>query len=183
MTERFFIAVHQWNPEFVSMQDLRKGATAGYGSKFVSSGIINDKALGMVSRSATTMSVSPCWVTLLASSPSMKPGGPTPSPSQFSARPAERIDAIVEMTSRECGCWLHGRRYACNGHGCRDRVLRPARQAPVVQALSSTWDYYRLWRELRRLLEPDERFNLAFKKFRGRGGFNRWTITQVLAGF
>jgi FtsP/CotA-like multicopper oxidase with cupredoxin domain len=87
--QEVFIAMHQWNPEFVSMQDLRKGPPPDNGLEVMyRAATFNDKALGhgepirvktgervlfhCSTPARQTTSVSPCRDTLLASSPSME---------------------------------------------------------------------------------------------------------------
>ena len=51
--QEIFIAIHQWDPYFVSMQDLRKGPPPDNGLEVMyHAASFNDKALGMANRSA-----------------------------------------------------------------------------------------------------------------------------------
>ena len=193
--QEVFIAAHQWNPEFVSMQDLRKGPPPDNGLEVMyRAASFNDKALGhgepirvktgervlfhLLNASATD----DVGLALPGHSFSVVAldGNPVPTPRPVSVlvlAPAERIDAIVEMN--QPGVWVFGSTeddMRAMGMGVvieySDQHGRPQWSKP----LSSTWDYT-VFGANATTPEPDERFNLAFEKIPGgRGGFNRWTI-------
>src|SRR5207249_6456137 len=113
--QEVFIAAHQWNPEFVSMQDLKKGPPPDNGLEVMyRSASFNDKALGhgepiriktgqrvlfhLLNASATDdvrLALPGHSFNVLALD-----GNPVPTPRAVPVlvlAPAERIDAIVEM--------------------------------------------------------------------------------------
>jgi len=113
--QEVFIAAHQWNPEFVSMQDLRKGPPPDNGLEVMyRAASFNDKALGhgepiriktgqrvlfhLLNASATDdvrLALPGHSFDVLALD-----GNPVPTPRTVPVlvlAPAERIDAIVEM--------------------------------------------------------------------------------------
>ncbi len=190
-----FLAAHQWNPQFVSMQDRRKGPPPDNGLEVMyGAASINDKALGhgepirvragervlfhALNASATddiSLALPGHEFRVLALD-----GNPVPNPRDVSVltlAPAERIDAVVEM--KQPGVWILG--------AAEDRLRELGLGAVVEYAgqvgaprwskpAASGWDYT-VFGANARALEPDHRFQLVFEKIvGGRGGFNRWTI-------
>jgi FtsP/CotA-like multicopper oxidase with cupredoxin domain len=193
--QEVFIALHHWEPYFVSMQDIRQGPPPDNGLEVAyKAASFNDKALGhgepvrvrqgqrvlfrLLNASATDdvmLALSGHRFTILALD-----GNPVPSPRTVDTlvlAPAERIDAVVEMNNP--GIWIFG--------STEDEVRQMgmgvvveyagASEAPRWQAPPmSGWDYLIFGRQSP-LPEPDGRFDLTFQKILGgRGGFNRWTI-------
>jgi FtsP/CotA-like multicopper oxidase with cupredoxin domain len=193
--QEVFIAMHQWEPYFVSLQDIRKGPPPDNGLEVAyKSASFNDKALGhgepvrvrqgqrvlfrLLNASATddvTLALPGHRFTVLALD-----GNPVPSPQTVDTlmlAPAERIDAVVAMNSP--GIWIFGStddEVRQMGMGVvveyANAMGAPRWQAPPM----SMWDYLIFGRESP-VPEPDGRFDLTFQKIPGgRGGFNRWTI-------
>jgi FtsP/CotA-like multicopper oxidase with cupredoxin domain len=193
--QEVFIAMHQWNPEFVSMQDLRKGPPPDNGLEVMyRAASFNDKALGhgepirvktgervlfhLLNASATDdvrLALPGHSFSVVALD-----GNPVPTPRPISVlvlAPAERIDTIVEMS--QPGVWVFGSTeddLRAMGMGVvieyADQHGRPQWSKP----LPSTWDYT-VFGANAATPEPDERINLVFEKIvGGHGGFNRWTI-------
>jgi FtsP/CotA-like multicopper oxidase with cupredoxin domain len=193
--QEIFLAAHQWEPEFVSMQDIRKGPPPNNGLEVMyRAASINDKALGhgepirvktgermlvhLLNASATDdvrLALPAHEFHVIALD-----GNAVPNPRGvpvLTLAPAERIDAIVEM--KQPGVWILG---ATDDH-MREMgmgvVVEYAGQRGVPQwstPQSSNWDYTVFGANAAHP-EPDQRINLVFEKIPGgRGGFNRWTI-------
>jgi FtsP/CotA-like multicopper oxidase with cupredoxin domain len=190
-----FIAMHHWEPYFVSMQDIRKGPPPDNGLEVAyKSASFNDKALGhgepvrvrqgqrvlfrLLNASATDdvmLALPGHRFTVLALD-----GNPVPSPQMVDSlmlAPAERIDAVVEMNNP--GIWIFG---------SSEDDVRQMGMGVVVEYANATgapqwqappmplWDYLIFGRQSP-VPEPDGRFDLTIQKIPGgRGGFNRWTI-------
>jgi FtsP/CotA-like multicopper oxidase with cupredoxin domain len=190
-----FLAAHQWNPEFVSMQDIKKGPPPDNGMEVMyRAASFNDKALGhgepvrvkpgervlfhLLNASATDdvrLALPGHEFNVIALD-----GNPVPNPhavTVLTLAPAERIDAIVEM--KRPGVWILG----AIDDGMREMgmgiVVEYAGQRAAPQWLkpqSSNWDYT-VFGVNAPLPEPHHRINLVFEKIPGgHGGFNRWTI-------
>jgi FtsP/CotA-like multicopper oxidase with cupredoxin domain len=193
--QEVFIAMHQWEPYFVSLQDIQQGPPPDNGLEVAyKSASFNDKALGhgepvhvrqgqrvlfrLLNASATddvTLALPGHRFTVLALD-----GNPVPSPQTvdtLTLAPAERIDAVVEMNHP--GIWIFG---------STDDAVRQMGMGVVVEYANATgaprwqappmsrWDYLIFGRDFP-VAEPDGRFDLTFQKIPGgRGGFNRWTI-------
>jgi FtsP/CotA-like multicopper oxidase with cupredoxin domain len=193
--QEVFIAMHHWEPYFVSMQDIRKGPPPDNGLEVAyKSASFNDKALGhgepvrvrqgqrvlfrLLNASATDdvmLALPGHRFTVLALD-----GNPVPSPQTVDSlmlAPAERIDAVVEMDNP--GVWIFG---------STDDDVRRMGMGVVVEYANATgapqwqappmpmWDYLIFGRQSP-VPEPDGRFDLKIEKITGgRGGFNRWTI-------
>src|SRR5437773_8838846 len=193
--QEVFIAAHQWNPEFVSMQDLKKGPPPDNGLEVMyHAASFNDKALGygepirvkagervlfhLLNASATDD------VHLVLPGHSFNIEGLDGNPVPISRTvpvlvlaPAERIDAIVEM--KQPRVWVFGSAEDdMRGMGM-GVVIEYAGQHGKPQwskPVTSTWDYT-VFGTNAAIPEPDQRFNLVFEKIPGgHGGFNRWTI-------
>jgi FtsP/CotA-like multicopper oxidase with cupredoxin domain len=193
--QEVFLAAHQWNPEFVSMQDIRKGPPPDNGLEVMyRAASINDKALGhgepirvrlgervlfrMLNTSATddiSLALPGHDFEVIALD-----GNPVPnrrSVPVLTLAPAERIDAVVEMNRP--GVWVLG----ATEDSVREMGLGIVveyggqRGAPQWSKPSSSgWDYT-IFGTAAKPPEPDDRINLVFEKILGgRGGFNRWTI-------
>jgi FtsP/CotA-like multicopper oxidase with cupredoxin domain len=193
--QEVFLAAHQWEPEFVSMQDIRKGPPPNNGLEVMyRAASINDKALGhgepirvkagarvlfhLLNVSATddvSFALAGHDFLVIALD-----GNPVPIPrviSVLTLAPAERIDAIVEM--KQPGVWILG--------AVEDRVREMGMGVVVEYAgrhgapqwskpQSSSWDYTVFGTNTAHP-EPDQHIHLAFEKIPGgHGGFNRWTI-------
>ena len=193
--QEVFIAAHQWNPEFVSMQDLKKGPPPDNGLEVMyRAASFNDKALGygepirvkagervlfhLLNASATDD------VHLVLPGHSFNivalDGNPVPISRTVPVlvlAPAERIDAIVEM--KQPGVWVFGSEEDDMRGMDMGVVIEYAGQHGKPQwskPVTSTWDYT-VFGTNAAIPEPDQRFNLVFEKIPGgHGGFNRWTI-------
>jgi FtsP/CotA-like multicopper oxidase with cupredoxin domain len=190
-----FIAMHQWEPAFVSLQDIRKGPPPDNGLEVIyKSASFNGRALGhgeplrvragervlfrLLNASATrevTVALPGHRFRVLALD-----GNPVPSPQTLDTlflAPAERIDALVEMS--QPGIWVFG---------SIDDAERASGMGVVVEYAGATgepqwqapqkpsWNYA-IFGRADPLPEPDARIELIFQKIAGgRGGFNRWTI-------
>ena len=189
------LAVHHWEPRWVSMQDIRKGPPPDNGLEVqYASASINDRMLGhgepirvrsgervlfrLLNASATenvTLALAGHQLTVVALD-----GNPVPTPrtvdSVFLA-PAERADVIVAMNHP--GVWILG------SVKDDDRAIglgtvveyADARGEPQWQAPASVaWDYT-IFGDTRPVPEPDHRLALEFVKSPGgRGGYNRWSL-------
>ena len=158
--QEIFIAIHQWDPYFVSMQDLRKGPPPDNGLEVMyHAASFNDKALGygepvrvktgdrilfhLLNASATDdvrLALPGHDFIIIALD-----GNPVPMPRTapvLALAPAERIDAIVEM--KQPGAWVFGSvedDMRAIGMGI---VIEYAGQRGTPQwskPPSSTWDY------------------------------------------
>jgi FtsP/CotA-like multicopper oxidase with cupredoxin domain len=195
--QEVFIAMHHWEPYYVSLQDIRKGPPPDNGLEVAyKAASFNDKALGhgepirvrqgqrvlfrLLNASATD--------DVMVSLPGHRfevvalDGNPVPSPiavETLTLAPAERIDAIVEMDTP--GTWLFG---------STDQDVRNMGMGVVIEYAGATgaaqwhepamtmWDYFAFGRDAL-VTEPDARFDLVIEKITGgRGGFNRWTINR-----
>ncbi|MGN6734826.1 MAG: multicopper oxidase family protein [Candidatus Binatia bacterium] len=193
--QEVFLAAHQWEPEFVSMQDIRKGPPPNNGLEVMyRAASINDKALGHGEPIRVKAGARVLFHLLNASATDdvsfalaghdflviALDGNAVPIPrviSVLTLAPAERIDAIVEM--KQPGVWILG--------AVEDRVREMGMGVVVEYAgrhvapqwskpQSSSWDYtvFGIHTAHR---EPDQHIHLAFEKISGgHGGFNRWTI-------
>lgn len=190
-----FIALREWEPSWVILQDLRKGPPPDNGLEVAyMSASFNDRALGhgepvrvrsgervlfRLLNAAATMeaTVALCGhrFTVLSLD-----GNPVPRPQTVDAlylAPGERVDALVEMNNP--GVWIFG----ATQNGMRAMGMGTvveyagASGAPVWQAPPAVpWDYT-LFAQPPRPREPDGSFELVFDKIPGgRGGYNRWTI-------
>jgi FtsP/CotA-like multicopper oxidase with cupredoxin domain len=193
--QEVFIAMHQWDPHFVSMQDLRKGPPPDNGLEVMyRAASFNDKALGygepirvrtgervlfhLLNASATDD------VHLALPGHSFDvvglDGNSVPTPQTVLVlvlAPAERVDAIVEMNRP--GVWVFGSiEDDMRGMGMGVVIEYAGQQGKPEWSKppSSAWDYT-VFGTSAATPEPDERFNLVFEKIPGgHGGFNRWTI-------
>jgi FtsP/CotA-like multicopper oxidase with cupredoxin domain len=193
--QEVFLAAHQWEPEFVSMQDIRKGPPPNNGLEVMyRAASINDKALGHGEPIRVKAGARVLFHLLNASATDdvsfalaghdflviALDGNPVPIPrliSVLTLAPAERIDAIVEM--KQPGVWILG--------AVEDRVREMGMGVVVEYAgrhgapqwskpQSSNWDYTVFGTNTAHP-EPDQHIHLAFEKIPGgHGGFNRWTI-------
>lgn len=193
--QEIFLAAHQWEPHFVSMQDIRKGPPPDNGLEVMyRAASFNDKALGHGEPIRVKAGARVLFHLLNASATDdirlalpqhefqviALDGNPVPSPHALpvlTLAPAERIDAFVEM--KQPGVWILG----ATDDGMREMgmgiVVEYAGQRGVPQwskPRSSSWDYTVFGANAVHP-EPDQRINLVFEKIPGgRGGFNRWTI-------
>lgn len=193
--QEVFIAMHHWEPSFVSIQDIRKGPPPDNGLEVAyQSASFNDKALGhgepirvrqnqkvlfrLLNASATDdvmVALPGHRFTVVALD-----GNPVPlqrSVDTLMLAPAERIDAVVEMNRP--GIWIFGStkdEEREKGMGVvveyADATGAPQWQDPPM----SKWDYLVFGGE-EAAPAPDGTFTLLLQKIPGgRGGFNRWTI-------
>ena len=193
--QEVFLAAHQWEPEFVSMQDIRKGPPPDNGLEVMyGAASINDKALGYGEPIRVKAGARVLFHLLNASATDdirlalaghdfqvmALDGNSVPNPRAVSVvilAPAERIDAIVEMNRP--GVWILG----AVDDGMREMgmgvVVEYAGQRGAPQwskPQSGNWDYTVFGTNVAHP-EPDHRINLVFEKILGgHGGFNRWTI-------
>jgi FtsP/CotA-like multicopper oxidase with cupredoxin domain len=193
--QEIFIAAHQWNPEFVSMQDLKKGPPPDNGLEVMyRAASFNGKALGHGEPIRVRTGNRVLFHVLNASATDdvhlalpghdfnviALDGNPVPNPRAvpiLALAPAERIDAIVEM--KQPGVWVFGATEDSMREMGMGVVVEYAGQHGAPQwskPQSSTWDYT-VFGTTTAIPEPDYRFNLVFEKIPGgHGGFNRWTI-------
>jgi FtsP/CotA-like multicopper oxidase with cupredoxin domain len=193
--QEVFLAAHQWNPEFVSMQDIRKGPPPDNGMEVMyRAASINDKALGHGEPIRVRAGDRVLFHVLNASATddvrlalpghafnvTALDGNPVPTPRAVPVlvlAPAERVDAIVEM--KQPGVWVFGATEDSMREMGMGVVVEYAEQRGAPQwsrPQSSGWDYT-VFGTNTTSPEPDYRFNLVFEKIPGgHGGFNRWTI-------
>jgi FtsP/CotA-like multicopper oxidase with cupredoxin domain len=193
--QEVFVAAHQWNPEFVSMQDIRKGPPPDNGMEVMyRAASFNDKALGHGEPIRVRASDRVLFHVLNASATDdirlalpghdfnviALDGNPVPNPRAvpvLALAPAERVDAIVEM--KQPGVWVFGATDDSMREMGMGVVVEYAGQRGAPQwskPQSTSWDYTVFGTNTARP-EPDHRFNLVFEKIPGgHGGFNRWTI-------
>jgi FtsP/CotA-like multicopper oxidase with cupredoxin domain len=196
--QEVFIAMHHWEPSFVSMQDLHPGPPANNGLEVIyKSASFNSKALGhgepvrvkrgqrvmfrLLNASATddiALALPGHRFTVMALD-----GNPVPSPQAVDSlvlSPAERIDAIVEMNNP--GVWVFGsidNKERASGMGV---VVEYANASGEAQWQSMKTDGMTMWDYLKfgataPAASPDRTFELKSQKIPGgRGGFNHWTI-------
>ena len=194
--QEIFLALHHWEPAWVSLQDFNNRVPPNNGLEIVyKSASVNDKSLGhgepirvragqrvllrLLNASATqeTMLALPGHrFTVLTMD-----GNPVPKPQTVDwlfLAPAERIDAIVEMN--QPGVWVLGSiddRERASGMGVVVEYAG-ARGPPVwlPHPTPRLWDYTQ-FAHARPAPEPDERIELVFQKvLGGRGKFNTWMI-------
>lgn len=193
--QEIFIAMHHWEPSFVSLQDVRRGPPPDNGLEVVyKSASFNDKALGhgepirvrqgqrvlfrLLNASATDdvmVALPGHRFTVLALD-----GNPIRAPRAVDTlmlAPAERIDAVVEMNRP--GVWIFGSTEEGEQRMGLGVVIEyaGATGAPQWQPPpNAMWDYLAFGHDGPQA-KPDERVELLFQKIPGgRGGFNRWTI-------
>jgi FtsP/CotA-like multicopper oxidase with cupredoxin domain len=193
--QEVFLAAHQWEPEFVSMQDIRKGPPPDNGMEVMyRAASLNDKALGHGEPIRVKTGARVLFHVLNASATDdirlalpghefnviALDGNPVPNPRAvpvLTLAPAERIDAIVEM--QQPGVWILGATDDSMREMGMGVVLEYAGQRGAAQwskPQSSSWDYT-VFGANAIIPDPDHRFNLVFEKIPGgHGGFNRWTI-------
>jgi len=193
--QEIFLAAHQWNPEFVSMQDIRKGPPPDNGMEVMyRAASINDRALGHSEPVRVKAGERVLFHVLNASATDdirlalpghdfnviALDGNPVPTPRAVPVlvlAPAERIDAIVEMN--QPGVWVLGATDDSMREMGMGIVVEYAGQRGAPQWLkppTSSWDYT-VFGKTTTTPEPDNRVNLVFEKIPGgHGGFNRWVI-------
>jgi FtsP/CotA-like multicopper oxidase with cupredoxin domain len=192
-----FIALHHWAPQWVSLQDIRKGPPPNNGLEVVyGAASFNDKSLGhgepirvkegervlfrIVNTSATQeteLALPGHSFTILAldGNPLAKP---QTSDTLFLA-PAERIDAICEMKNK--GVWVFGSMIDAERQMGMGAVVEYAGATGEAQwtapAERPRMIDYTMYGSATPAPDPDARIDLVFDKIPGgRGGFNRWTI-------
>lgn len=192
-----FVALHHWAPQWVSLQDIRKGPPPNNGLEVVyGAASFNDKALGhgepirvkegervlfrIVNSSATQeteLALPGHRFTILALD-----GNPLATPQVSDTlflAPAERIDALCEMTNK--GVWVFGSMIDDERAMGMGAVVEyagasgdPQWQAPAERPRMIDYTQYGSTAPAR---DPDAEIELVFDKVPGgRGGFNRWTI-------
>jgi FtsP/CotA-like multicopper oxidase with cupredoxin domain len=193
--QEVFIALHHWEPYFVSMQDIRKGPPPDNGLEVAyKSASFNGRALGhgepirvrqgqrvlfrLLNASATDdvmLALPGHRFTVVALD-----GNPVPSPRAVDTlmlAPAERIDAVVEMDRP--GVWVFGSTeddVRAMGMGVVVEYANAKGPAQWQAPPMAMWDYL-IFGGAAPVAEPDGRIELVFRKVPGgRGGFNRWTI-------
>ena len=193
--QEVLLAMHHWEPYFYSVQDRRQGPPPDNGLEVgYNSASFNDKMLGhgepirvrqgqrvlfrLLNASATEdmmVALPGHRFTVVALD-----GNPVPSPQIVDVlmlAPAERIDAVVEMTRP--GVWIFGSTKDDERDMGMGIVVEYANATGAAQWQApphTTWDYTIFGRQAS-APEPDGRFDLVFQKIPGaRGGFNRWTI-------
>ena len=193
--QEVFLAVRQWDPMWVLLQDLRKGPPPDNGFEVMyKSASFNGRALGagdpvrvrtgqhvlfrVLNASATmgsTIAFSGHRFRVIALD-----GNPVVAPQMVDSlplAPGERVDAVVEMNNP--GVWIFG------GTSATDRA---AGMGVVVEYAGATGDPqwlvppntpfdYTAFGATGDAPAPDDGFDLTFGKIPGgRGGYNRWTI-------
>jgi FtsP/CotA-like multicopper oxidase with cupredoxin domain len=193
--QEVFLAAHQWNPEFISMQDIRKGPPPDNGMEVMyRAASINDKALGQGEPIRVKAGERVLFHVLNASATDdihlalpghefnviALDGNPVPTPRAVPVlvlAPAERIDAVVEM--KQPGVWALGATDDSMREMGMGIVVEYAEQRGAPQWLkppTSSWDYT-VFGKTATTPKPDHRVNLVFEKIAGgHGGFNRWMI-------
>src|SRR6266542_1872361 len=177
--QEIFLAAHQWNPEFVSMQDIRKGPPPDNGLEVMyRAASFNDKALGHGEPIRVKTGERVLFHVLNASATDDIHLA-LPEHDFNVIAPDERIDAIVEM--KQPGVWVFGATEDSMREMGMGVVVEYAGQSGAPQwskPRPSNWDYTVFGTNTPRP-ESDERFNLVFEKIPGgHGGFNRWTIND-----
>ena len=195
-----FLAAHQWNPEFVSMQDIRKGPPPDNGLEVMyHAASFNDKALGHGEPIRVNTGERVLFHVLNASATDdvrialpghdfqviALDGNPVPNPRAVPVlvlAPAERIDAIVEM--KQPGVWVFGSTEDSMREMGMGIVIEYAGQRGTPQwskPPSSTWDYT-VFGTNAATPEPDQRFNFAFDlacfRTRALSGPRFWAIQR-----
>jgi FtsP/CotA-like multicopper oxidase with cupredoxin domain len=196
--QEIFIAMHHWEPSFVSMQDLHPGPPPNNGLEVAyKSASFNSKALGsgepvhvrrgqrvlfrLLNASATddiALALPGHRFTVVALD-----GNPVPAPQSVDVlvlAPAERIDAFVHMMNP--GVWVFGSikdEERASGMGIVVEYANATGDAQwrrIEMAGMQKWDYLQFGGKT--VAAPaDDRFELVSQKIPGgRGGFNRWTI-------
>ena len=195
--QEVFIAMHHWEPSFVSMQDLHPGPPANNGLEVIyKSASFNSKALGhgepvrvkrgqrimfrLLNASATddiALALPGHRFTVMALD-----GNRVPSPQAVDSlvlSPAERIDAIVEMNNP--GVWVFGStddKERASGMGVVVEYADASGDAqwqPMKTNGMAMWDYLKFGTTAP-VISPDRTFELKSQIPGGRGGFNHWTI-------
>lgn len=196
--QEVFIAMHHWEPSFVSMQDLRRGPPPNNGLEVAyKSASFNSKALGsgepvrvrrgqrvlfrLLNASATDdigLALPGHRFTVVALDGNQVPAAQ--SVGMLVLAPAERIDALVEMNNP--GVWVFGSikdDERASGMGIVVEYANASGDAqwhPIEMAGMPMWDYTQFGGNAV-AVPPDGRFELVSQKIPGgRGGFNRWTI-------
>ena len=181
--QEVFLAAHQWNPEFVSMQDIRKGPPPDNGMEVMyQAASINDKALGHGEPIRVKTGERVLFHVLNASATDdirlalpghdfnviALDGNPVPNPRAVPVlvlAPAERIDAIVEM--KQPGVWVFGATEDSMremGMGVVIEYAGPARQRPSGRSRSRALGITPSLERTRRLLNRTTVSTLYLKK-------------------
>jgi FtsP/CotA-like multicopper oxidase with cupredoxin domain len=194
--QEVFVALHHWEPAWVSLQDFMKGPPADNGLEIrFGSASINGRALGhgdpirvwrgqrVLFRLLNSGAEQDVMLALPGHSFRVVAMDGNPTPSQQTVdwlmmSPGERIDAVVEMN--EPGVWVLGSmddRERESGLGVvveyADAVGDPVW---LRQPMPRFWDYSPFANSAP-APAPDENIELVFQKIAGgRGGYNRWTI-------
>jgi FtsP/CotA-like multicopper oxidase with cupredoxin domain len=196
--QEVFIAIHQWEPSFISVQDFHPGPPPDNGLEVAyKSATFNSKALGhgepvrvrrgqrvlfrLLNASATddiALAFAGHRFTVVALD-----GNKVPSPQSVDTlvlAPAERIDALVEMNNP--GVWVFGStkdEERTSGMGIVVEYANSSGEAqwlPMKMTAMPTWNYLAFGGKAP-AAEPDRRFELLSQKITGgRSGFSRWTI-------
>lgn len=190
-----FLALHHWEPQWVSLQDIRKGPPPDNGLEVIyGAASINDKALGqgdpikvksgerVLFRICNTSATQETALALPGHSFTIVAldGNPlaTPQPAEsLYLAPAERIDAICEM--KNPGVWVFGSVIddeRQKGMGVVVEYAGASGEAQWTPTKPRMIDYT-MFGSTTPAPEPDARIELVFNKIPGgRGGYNRWTI-------
>ncbi|HEY7166191.1 MAG TPA: multicopper oxidase domain-containing protein [Candidatus Binatia bacterium] len=193
--QEVFLAAHQWEPIFVSMQDIRKGPPPENGMEVMyHAASFNDKALGHGEPIRVKTGERVLFHFLNASATddirlalpqhefqvAALDGNPLANARAVPVlvlAPAERLDAIVEMKSP--GVWVLGAiedDMRQMGLGVVVEYAGVSGAPQWSKPAPSTWDYT-VFGTNAAAPEADHRINLVFEKILGGyGGFNRWTI-------
>ena len=190
-----FIALHQWEPQWVSLQDIRKGPPPDNGLEVIyGAASFNDRALGhgdpikvkegerVLFRVCNTSATQETAIALPGHSFTIVAmdgnalAKPQPADSLYVA-PGERIDAICEMRNK--GVWIFGSVVDDERQKGMGAVIEYAGTSgePQWTATRPKMIDYTMFGNATAAPEPDARIELVFNKIPGgRGGYNRWTI-------
>jgi FtsP/CotA-like multicopper oxidase with cupredoxin domain len=193
--QEIFIAMHHWEPSFISVQDFRKGPPPDNGLEVAyKSASFNGKALGhgepvrvrqgqrvlfrLLNASATDdvmLALPGHRFTVIALD-----GNPVPTPQTVDSlmlAPAERIDAVVEMNAP--GVWIFGStedEVRAKGMGVVVEYAGATGEPQWKSPAMTMWDYL-VFGNQAVAPEPDAKLDLLIQKITGgHGGFNRWTL-------
>jgi FtsP/CotA-like multicopper oxidase with cupredoxin domain len=193
--QEIFIAIHHWEPYFVSMQDIKNGPPPNNGLEVMyRSASFNDKALRhgepirvkegqrVIFRILNASATDEVSIDLPGHGFQVVAldGNPVPSPQivpVLTIAPAERVDAIVEMNGP--GVWICGSiddDERAKGMGVVVEYSGRRDRPQWSESPNAKWDYTSFGGNVPNEM-PDRTFQLVFQKIPGgRGGFNRWTI-------
>ena len=193
--QEVFLAVRQWEPDWVLLQDLRKGPPPDNGFEVMyGSASFNGRALGagdpvrvrtgqrvlfrLLNASATmgtTIALAGHRFRVIALDGN--PVAQSQTVDSLPLAPGERVDALVEMNNP--GVWIFGGTSAGDraaGMGVVVEYAGASGDAQWQTPPNTPWDYTAFGSD-GDAPPADDGFDLTFSKIPGgRGGYNRWTI-------